>query len=278
MKQLKRSKSILTAYLFQPGARTMKKWFFMLSFQLCLLAASYAQVIPKGMNYQAAARNLKGELLSNQKIGLKISLVAIEQQQRIVYYSETHEVVTNTLGLFNLVVGEGLKEQGEFGLVPWNTQNIWMEVAIRDKTNAGFATLSSSKLQSVPYAIHAGSAGSLVEKRPVQTSNISPPEPGIESTTWSVFGNYNTDLAGNPYHINALGTTDFVDLILITDNIERMRITAAGDIKTKLNFDITKNLKVGQNLQVDFTATIGDSLVVKKNVILNTVSESKKIH
>lgn len=278
MKHLNRSNSILTTFPFHLASFAMKRWFITLCLQVCLLAFSYAQVIPKGMNYQAAARNLKGELLSNEKISLKISLVAIEQQQRIVHYSEIHEVTTNALGLFNLVVGEGLRDQGEFGLIPWNTQNIWMEVAFRDKTHSGFATLSRSKLQSVPYAIHAGSAGSLVEKKPAQTSNISPPEPGIESTTWSVFGNYNTDLAGNPYHVNALGTTDFVDLILITDNLERMRITAAGNIITKLNFDITKNLKVGQNLQVDVNASIGDSLVVKKNVVLNTVSGSTLVY
>ena len=278
MKHLNRSKSILTTNLFQPRAFSMKKLYFILCFQVCLITFNYAQVIPKGMNYQAVARNLKGELLINQKIGLKISLVDIDQQQRVLHYSETHEVVTNTLGLFNLIVGEGVKDQGQFGLVPWNTQNIWMEVAIRDKSTIGFATLSSSKLQSVPYAIHANAAGSLVDKKQNQNSNSVQIEPGVESTTWSVFGNFNTDLAGNPYHINALGTTDFVDLILITDNIERMRITAAGDIKTKLNFDITKNLKVGQNLQVDFTASIGDSLVVKKNVILNSVSGSTLVY
>lgn len=273
MKSLRRSTSRLMASLFRYRAQTAKKWYAVFCFQLCVLAFGYAQVIPKGMNYQAVARNPKGELLSHQKIGLKISLVAMDQGQKITHYSETHEVATNALGLFNLVVGEGRKAGGEFGLIPWNAQNIWLEVSIRDPKDSEFVLLSSSKLQFVPYAIHAGLAGGLAGPGNLQqSSNSSAPEPGVESTTWSVFGNHNTDFAGNPYHINALGTTDFVDLILITDNIERMRITAAGNIITKLNFDITKNLKVGQNLTVDLTASVGDSLVVKGNVILNQVS------
>jgi len=250
----------------------MKKSYLILLIQFLLLVSTNAQVIPKGMNYQAVARNLKGELLQNQKINLKISLYGQDDQLRTYHYRETHEVTTNKLGLFNLVVGEGKITRGQFGLIPWNTQNIWMEVAIKDKSQAEFASISSSKLQSVPYAIHAGTASQIINKTTLPTAGFAPPEPGVISNTWSVFGNAKTNEAGNPYHINALGTTDLVDLILITDNIERLRIRSTGDIVTKLNFNVGKNLSVGQNMNVIGNATIGDSLIIEKNVRLNTVS------
>lgn len=234
------------------------------------MVTTSAQVIPKGMNYQAVARNLKGDLLQNQKINLKISLFGQDDEQRTYHYSEIHEVTTNKIGLFNLIVGEGKNTQGQFGLIPWNTQNIWMEVAIKDKGE--FASISSSKLQAVPYAIHAGTASQVINKSTLPTAGFAPPEPGVVSNTWSVFGNAKTNEAGNPYHVNALGTTDLVDLILITDNIERLRILSTGDIVTQLNFDIGKNLTVGQNLNVIGDATIGDSLIIERNVRLNTVS------
>jgi len=252
----------------------MKKLFFILVFQIGCMVAGYAQVIPKGMNYQAVARNLKGEVIPNQKISLKIYLFGNENNERLNHYSEIHEVTTNTLGLFNLIVGEGVKDRGEYGLIPWNTENIWMEVAIKDKGQTEFATVSSSKLMAVPYAIHAATADKLVDQNTIQTSTFSPPEPGVISTEWSVFGNRMTDASGNIFRTNSLGTTDFVDLIMITNNVERLKIFAGGDIITKLNFEIGQNLKVGQNLFVLQSATFGDSLIVKKNVLLNTLGGS----
>lgn len=202
----------------------MKKIFFILYFQIALLVIGYSQVIPKGMNYQAVARDIKGEIIPNQKISLKIHLFGNEGNQRLNHYSEIHEVTTNALGLFNLIIGEGIKEQGEYGLVPWNSENIWMEVAIRDKGQTAFATVSSNKLMAVPYAIYAGTASQILDKKEKQTTTFAPPEPGVISTEWSIFGNAKTDASGNIFRTNSLGTTDFVDLILITDNKESMRI------------------------------------------------------
>lgn len=252
----------------------MKKLIFILVFQIAFLAAGQAQVIPKGMNYQAVARNLRGEIIADQPIGLKILLFSNENDIRTNYYTELHEVKTNAQGLFNLVVGEGKKEQGEYGLIPWNRENIWMEVAIQEKGKSGFATVSSSKLMAVPYAIHAGTADRLTGKNPDPVATYAPPEPGVISTDWSVFGNAKTDASGNIFRLNSLGTTDFVDLIMITDNQERMRIWGYGDIRTKLNFEIGKTLTVGQTLYVVHSASVGDSLIVLKNVYLNTLTGS----
>ncbi len=252
----------------------MKKIFFILYFQIALLAIGYSQVIPKGMNYQAVARDIKGEIIPNQKISLKIHLFGNEGNQRLNHYSEIHEVTTNALGLFNLIIGEGIKEQGEYGLVPWNSENIWMEVAIRDKGQTAFATVSSNKLMAVPYAIYAGTASQILDKKEKQTTPFAPPEPGVISTEWSIFGNAKTDASGNIFRTNSLGTTDFVDLILITDNKESMRILPWGDIVTKFNFEIGQNLNIGQNLSVGQSANIGDSLIVNGNVLLNTVGGS----
>ncbi len=248
-------------------------WYGILGLQLILQVSVDAQIIPKGMNYQAIARNAKGDILANQKISLKIYLFGNENNQRTNHFTEIHEATTNATGLFNLIIGEGTKIQGEFGLIPWNTQNIWMEVAIKGKTQTQFTTVSHSKLLAVPYAIHAGTAGKLSDVYTTSAGSVLP-DPGVISTQWSVFGNANTDSSGNPYHINSLGTTDKVDLFLITDNVERLRFLHEGDIITKLNFNVGQNLKVGQNLFVLQSANVGDSLSVKKNVLFNTLAGS----
>jgi hypothetical protein len=253
----------------------MKKYYLILLLALAAAVQLNAQWVPKGMNYQAVARNGQGELLSNKKINLKIYLFGNENNQRTNHYSELHEVTTNALGLFNIIIGEGLKDQGEFGLIPWNKENIWMEVALADQATSGFKTISNSKLLAVPYAIHAQTADRLnpSKGRPNNTRNAIEP-PGVVSTFWSVFGNALTNTSGNPYHTNALGTTDMVDLFLITDNVERLRILKDGNIVTKLNFEIGKNLNVVGDASVQQSLIIGDSLIVKKVALLNTLGGS----
>ena len=248
----------------------MKKLYFILSFQILFLAAVLGQFIPKGMNYQAVARDKSGNLMSNQNISLKIFLFSVDNQTRANHFSELHHLKTNELGLFNLVIGEGEENQGEYGLVPWNLKNIWLEVDLIERGTNRFSAISNSKLLAVPYAIHAGTATRLTEKttgRDVESLKV---DPGVRSNFWSVFGNAKSNESGNLYHPNALGTTDMVDLIMITDNVERLRILSGGDIITKLNFAIGKNLNVGDNATITLNATICDSLIVKKNVLFNS--------
>ncbi len=252
----------------------MKKLVILLCFQVSLLGYIDAQVFPKGMNYQAVARQLNGAVIDNEKIGLKVVLYSSKEGKSVIHYSELHPATTNALGLFNLIVGEGIKEAGEYGLVPWNTDNIWMEVSVKENHRINYTILSNSKLLAVPYAIHAATADKLAPKNENSNLGTLPPEPGVISTEWSVLGNAKTDASGNIFRTNSLGTTDFIDLIMITDNVERLRIRAGGDIFTKLNFEIGKNLNIVQDLYVLQSATFGDTLIVKKNVLLNTMGGS----
>lgn len=219
----------------------MKRLNLLLLFVFFLALKIHAQIIPRGMKYQAVARNLSGEILANQKSALKINLVTAHSGSKpgTVYYSETHDVTTDMLGLFALVIGEGKVLSGSFDKVPWSTDDIWMQVAIKDKSSTAFSIISNSKLLAVPYAFHAGTANALTNNRnniPVeQMGNL----PGIPSQTWSLFGNSNSG------PLDKLGTTDVADLIIVTNNVERMRITAEG------NVNIARSLKVGANLTVD---------------------------
>jgi hypothetical protein len=140
------------------------KQFLFLFFGLTIFSCVFAQSVPQGMKYQAVARDTKGQVLANQKISLQISLVS-GTKTPTVYYSEVHDITTNELGLFTLVIGEGTNNTGIFKDVPWSTQDIWMQVAIKDKNATNFTTISNSKLLAVPYAFHAATASQLVNQR-----------------------------------------------------------------------------------------------------------------
>lgn len=64
-------------------------------------------------------------------------------------------------------------------------------------------------------------------------------ERGVPSQNWSLFGNSKSDPEKDK-----LGTTDLKDLVLVTDNQDRLRITAAGVVEIAGSLDIGENLTV----------------------------------
>ena len=225
-----------------------KPLLFLAIFQL-LFILCFSQGVPEGMKYQAVARNTKGGILSNETIVLEISLVSNTNGKSKVHYSEAHTVTTSAQGLFDLVIGAGSISKGVFSNVPWSTDDIWMQVGIKEKGSADFTTISNSKLLAVPYAFHAATASQLsggIKSSGEQTAIASANNPGSPATPWMTFGNVGT----NP-GIDKLGTTDVKDLVIITSNIERLRILANGDINFKNNLSIEKDLLVKGNVNLN---------------------------
>jgi hypothetical protein len=231
--------------------------------QLTVLASlffafAFAQGVPQGMKYQAVARNLQGAVLANQDISLRISLVTSGKPD--VYYSEVHSVTTSDLGLFTLVIGAGKAEKGSFANVPWSTEEIWMEVSIKDRGATSFTTISNSKLLAVPYAFHAATASQLVNNNKNDGSSLTAGTTTSTTTAnpsanWSLKGN----LGSNPL-TDKLGTGDVADLVIVTNNIERLRITASGDMNLANNLNVGNDLTVRQNARLN---TIGGTTDIK---------------
>lgn len=214
----------------------MKKVFAFLTVLIMFACQQlFAQAQPEGMNYQAVARNLKGEILANQPVSLRISLFSMGSNSKSEYFREVHEITTSMAGVFSLIVGKGTPEFGIFKDIPWSTENIWLEVSIKSKGEAGFTSISNSKLLAVPYAFHSLTASKLTDQ-----SNSAA---GVPSQSWLLFGNSNS----NPL-TDKLGVTDSVDLVMVTNNIERQRIYANGNIYMK------RSLRVGADLNVDSSA------------------------
>ena len=254
----------------------MKKFYFLLAI-LFSAVFSFAQTVPQGMRYQAVARNLAGNVMANQSISLKINLLTQDTKSSVIYYSETHAVTTNEVGLFTLTIGEGKVDKGKFTDIPWSTADIWMQVAIKDKGQTAFTTISNSKLLAVPYAFHSGTAsklsgGEVTSNTIASSTSTSSTSTGVTGTSapggaWLLGGNLKSN-PGSDY----LGTADAKDLVIKTNNIERIRVAASGEVDVKtttqsntpadgaLTVDggvgIAKNLNVGGDFKVNGSTSI----------------------
>lgn len=254
----------------------MKKH-LILAIAFCLASLfAFAQSVPQGINYQAVARDSKGAPLSLQDIGLRVSLRAGDATGKTVY-EELHQLKTNELGMFQLVIGQGNAEQGDFQQVPWSEFPVWMVLAIDETGKGEFVTLAATQLMAVPYAFHAGTAASWSAPMTELEKNRRCGSTGIPF--WSNLGNYNVS---DTCHF--IGTTVPVDFIFKTNNVERMRITKNGEliIIARVTFEdnvqfsgdsviidndlfVRGNVDVGQDLAVHGNAGVDQNLEVGGN-------------
>ena len=199
---------------------------------LITLSALSAQSVPQGMNYQAVARDGDGQLIARQEVSILVSLMGSDTDQT-EYYREVHLVKTNDFGLFHLIIGQGKSIFGDFVEIPWSENQVWLEMAIDEEGGENFNTFISTQLLSVPYAMHAATA-SKVEG--MQDRNLY----------WNTYGNFNTNPA-----FNFLGTLDANDLVLKTNNTERMKVLANGGVEVSGNLK-TDNFQMSTGAAVDY--------------------------
>ncbi len=125
---------------------------------ICLLVAMAATAeAQNSFAYQAVIRTAKGELVSNQEVGMRISLIYNDQ----TIYSETHTPKTNQYGNVQVKVGEGTVEKGSFAAVPWSTMQVMMKIEADPNGGTNYIDLGSIQLQPAPYAMYAPTAGAV---------------------------------------------------------------------------------------------------------------------
>ena len=219
---------------------------FILIISCCFMAtlAMAQSGVPQAMKYQSVARDKFGIELKNRKISIRISLISKKFVTPVTYYVESQQVMTNELGLFSVAIGEGTVVSGVFANVPWYTDDIWMNIDVKDQDWKPYENIASSRLLTVPYAFHSAT-----------TSHVMGVADGNLTNIWSLKGNHNI----NP-ELDKLGPIDSLDLKMITNDRTRLTIKGNGMI------DIAGALHVGDSLSVD-----GD-LIAKKNVYLNVNS------
>ena len=125
---------------------------------LFLTCSLYAQV-PESLNYQAVARNNAGVALVNQTIKVRMTLL----RNNVSLYSETRQVTTNLLGLFNIQIGSAgaLTTTGDITEISWlpNTPNaIMLKVEIDLNNTNVFTDMGTQPFNTVPFAFGAKTA------------------------------------------------------------------------------------------------------------------------
>jgi hypothetical protein len=114
---------------------------------------------PQKFNYQAVARDASGNLIANQAVSFRISILQ-GSASGTVSYSETHNLTTNAYGQVTLAIGTGTVVSGTFSSIGWGTNNHYIKTEMDATGGSIYAMMGTSQLLSVPYAFYSNTSGS----------------------------------------------------------------------------------------------------------------------
>ena len=113
---------------------------------------------PEKMSYQAVIRNGSGQLLGNQAIAIRVSVLQSSPAGAAVY-SERLTGNTNANGLISMEIGTGTVLSGTFASIDWSSGSYYLKTETDPAGGTSYTIIGTSQLLSVPYAMYAKSAG-----------------------------------------------------------------------------------------------------------------------
>ncbi len=135
----------------------MKKIILTITAALALSWGAFAQA-PEGFKYQAVMRDVNSNILNNQAVGVQLTILQYLPTGTAVY-TETFTPSTNGYGLVNLEIGTGTTTD-DFTTIDWANGPFFIQTAIDITGGTSYATMGTSQLMSVPYALYAKNSGS----------------------------------------------------------------------------------------------------------------------
>ncbi len=125
---------------------------------------------PEKMSYQAVVRNSSDALVSNQQVGMQISILQGSPTGTAVYV-ETQTPTTNANGLVSVEFGNGTVVSGTFASIDWANGSYFIKTETDPTGGTNYTITGTSQMMSVPYALHAKTAetvtGTITETDPV---------------------------------------------------------------------------------------------------------------
>ena len=225
----------------------MKKILKKIIGSILLFVPIYVSAQTEGISYQAVLLNpnttelpghdTQNDLLRNHRVNFEFTILSSVNN---IIYQESQITFSDTNGLVNLIIGQGIPVVGSFQEIEWNGELRILTVKLDVNGGNNFAPLSSQELLYLPFAVHRNISA---------TGNVD-----IEGSL-QVEGEANlTD------DINIDGNTNISGLLTV-DGGTVLNINASSEKNTNsLALTVTGNTQLGEKLTVDGTTTINNSL------------------
>jgi uncharacterized protein (TIGR02145 family) len=120
---------------------------------------------PEKISYQVVIRDDGGNLVTEQEIGMQISILQGSASGTAVY-SETQSPTYNANGLITIEIGTGTLVSGDFSAINWANGPYFIKTKTDPTGGSDYTITGINQLMSVPYALHAKTAEKITETDP----------------------------------------------------------------------------------------------------------------
>ena len=129
--------------------------FFVAIMAMILVAEAQA---PEKFSYQSVIRDAAGNLVANEPVGVRISILQYSPDGSAVY-SETHYRATNANGLVTMEIGAGTVVSGTFSNIDWASGPYFLKIETDVNGGTNYTLAGTQQMLSVPYALYAATSG-----------------------------------------------------------------------------------------------------------------------
>lgn len=109
---------------------------------------------PNLLSYQAVVRNSSNNIVINQSVGMRISILQSSATGTPVYI-ETQTATSNANGLVSLQIGGGTVVTGTFANINWAGNTYFVKTETDPAGGTNYSITGTQQLLSVPYALSA---------------------------------------------------------------------------------------------------------------------------
>ena len=144
----------------------MKQLYLLLIFICILNCTGFGQKIPIGIPFQGIAKDYNGNPVNERKIYIQTNLIAGNINGNNIF-TEEHETITDALGVFSIMIGQGKRTQGvirSLSEVQWEEGPYFLGIQLAITPNApikdwqyqnNWVNMGTTSLGIVPYAFYA---------------------------------------------------------------------------------------------------------------------------
>jgi hypothetical protein len=226
---------------------------------------------PLKMNYQLVIRNSSNALVTNQQVGIKVSILQ-GSSTGVVAYAETYTPTTNANGLATFIIGDGTVVTANLANINWGNGPFFIKTEVDPTGGTNYTISATSQLLSVPYALYAGNLAYRGKTHLVLSGELTDAQAAAKiaaeagpDTRFVWIEN-----CRNLTTLNLPGLTNLVEVLIY--NNKRLNTVSFPDLASiDMNMDIATNDSLA-NISFPTLATMGGSLGFTSNARLSSLN------